>query len=598
MKKTGLVIIMSAILSSVYALPTQWNSFFYTAKEDKAPVTPALKDNKLILPDGKTVEAKTLKVKENCFDFEKLANGNNHAVLAGVFKSDRERKTYLGVGGLAFAIELNGKMIYDFRRRGLGNDFDPVSVNDHIIPVTLKQGENTIVIRSCRTNWLLDFCYGAKRNIKWHFTIAELPDYQPIKAKLAYHEVMLRPTENSIVFAFVTQSPVPAGVDYRIKGTDKWTREWDLAGELVIRNDRKNHIIRLEDLKADTTYEYRLVLLEPPVGGEIRSLWASRNHKAVFTPVREFRTLGANELNFFALCDTQLSLSSNCQTVAHRDAFMKKMRGMPEYKKADFIVHIGDMTSYFHDVEKDLFGDFFEKFTSTKNAKPWVYVRGNHELDGIDANRWHDYFVMPDEKPYHSFKVKDTLFIVLACGDFVKGGKYNAHIGPILDPATMVRKQRKWLEKLIQTDDYKNAKFRIVLSHIAPQIEKSQVIEEIREIAQPILNDSIHLWVAGHCHYYWRMFKISDILYARNPVKRAPAYRVAKFNWLTLDGPKSSNASPDFSYLSVNIKGDTLHARVIDENGKLMDSFDIDSKGNALELKRGDDIKPFTFPKR
>ena len=49
---------MAAILSSVYALPTQWNSFFYTAKEDKAPVTPALEDNKLILPDGKTVEAK------------------------------------------------------------------------------------------------------------------------------------------------------------------------------------------------------------------------------------------------------------------------------------------------------------------------------------------------------------------------------------------------------------------------------------------------------------------------------------------------------------------------------------------------------------
>lgn len=597
MKKTGFTVIMTAA-SALCALPVQWDSFFYDAQEKKAPVTLKIEENQLILPDGKKLAPVKIKSADNRFDFEKLANGKNHAVLKTVFNCDKARKTYLGVGGLAFAIELNGKMIYDFRRKGLGNDFDPVSVNDHIIPVEFKKGENTLTVHSCRTNWLLDFCYGAKRKIKWEFVIAELADYQPVKAKLAYNEVMLRPTENSIIFSFITQKPVPAGIDYREVGSTQWQRQWDLAGEIVIRNDRTNHIIRLDDLKPNTRYEYRIVLLEPPAGGELRSLWANRTHKVIYSPVKKFRTLGADELNFFVLADTQLSLSTNCQTVGHRDKFMKKMRSIPEYQKADFITHVGDMTSYFHDIEKDLFGDFLNKFSSQQNAKPWVYVRGNHELNGIDATLWHDYFVMPDEKPYYSFKVKDTLFIVLACGDFVKGSKYNAHIGPILAPDVMVAKQRKWLEKLVQSDDYKNAKFRIVMSHIAPQLEKSQVIDEIRKIAAPIMNDSIHLWIAGHCHYYWRMFKNSDILYARQPYKRVPAYHIAKFNWITLDGPKSSNAHPDFSYLAVNIKGDTITAKAIDENGNLMDSFTIDTKGDAKEIKRAADIKTFKLRKK
>ena len=598
MNKIFFVVIISLMFSFAFALPAEWDFFAYDLKEDKKPVTVILKNDKLVLPDGKNISAKKIKSKNNCFDFEKLAEGKNHAVLKTVFNCEKSRKTYLGIGGLAFAVELNGKMIYDFRRKGLGNDYDPVSVNDHIIPVTFKKGENSLVIRSCRTNWLLDFCYGAERKIKWDFAVAELKDFQPVKAELAYSELMLRPTENSMTFSFITKTPVAAGIDYRESGSKKWLRQWDLAGELVLRNDRKNHIIRLEKLTPDTQYEYRIVMLEPPASGEKRSLWASREHKEVFTKIKKFRTLGSTELNFFALADTQLSLSTNCQTVAHRNSYMKKMRAIPEFKKADFIAHIGDLTSYFHSIEKDLFGDFFEQFTSAPDAKPWIYVRGNHELDGIDAARWHDFFVMPDAKPYYSFKVKDTLFIVLACGDFVKGGKYNAYIGPILDPATMVRKQRKWLEKLVKSDDYKNAKFRIVMSHIAPQLEKSQVVDEIRKIAEPVMNESIHLWIAAHCHYYWRMFKGSDVLYARNEWKRPPAYNTAKFNWITLDGPKGNNAKPDFSYLAVSIKDDKITAKVVDENGKSMDSFVIDVNGNAFEIERASDIKPFKLRKR
>lgn len=72
---------------------------------------------------------------------------------------------------------------------------------------------------SLRTNWLLDFCYGANRKIKWDFTIAELKDFQLLKAELAGPELLLRPTVTGMNFSFITKHNVHAGIDYRGYGT-------------------------------------------------------------------------------------------------------------------------------------------------------------------------------------------------------------------------------------------------------------------------------------------------------------------------------------------------------------------------------------------
>ena len=583
---------MAIINSTTYALPTQWDFFSYTEKEEKTPSAPVLENGKLILDNKKTVFPETITSENNHFNFEKLAKGSNHAVIRTTFNCEKARQTHIGIGGLAFAIELNGKIIYDFRRKGLGNDYDPVSINDHIIPVEFQKGENILTVYSCRSNWLLDFCYGANREIKWELVIAEIKDFKSIKAELAGPELLLRPTSESMLFSFITKEPVHAGIDYRELGSKKWQRVWDLAGDLILRNDRRNHVIRLDELKPGTGYEYRIVMLEPVNYVEPRSLWTARNYQEIFTEIKKFSTPGGGDLKFFVFGDTQLSLSENCSTIAQRDVFMDKMKKMNGFKDADFIVHIGDLTSYYHSIEKNLFQDFFYKFKFGKTMKPWIYVRGNHEMNGIGAVQWHDYFMMPDEKPYYSFKLGDIYFIVLACSDFSKG--LNASNGPIISPDTMVKKQRAWLEKVVKTDDFKNAKFRIVLSHTAPQLENSEsVVREIQNITEPLDKELIHFWIGGHSHYYWRMFKDSDILYSRSEWKKTPAYAVAKFNWITLDGPKGSNSKPDFSYLTVNIKNGILHAVVTDEDGKLMDAFKIDEKGHATEIQRAADIKPF-----
>lgn len=80
-------------------------------------------------------------------------------------------------------------------------------------------------------------------------------------------------------------------------------------------------------------------------------------------------------------------------------------------------------------------------------------------------------------------------------------------------------------------------------------------------------------------------------------VPQKTAYNIAKFNRLTLDGPKSNNSKPDYSYLSVNITEHAIIAKIIDENGNLMDSFSIDHNGFATEIQRSSDIKPHDLQK-
>ena len=54
-------------------------------------------------------------------------------------------------------------------------------------------------------------------------------------------------------------------------------------------------------------------------------------------------------------------------------------------------MHIGDLDSVFHSVEKILLQDLFDIFAPAPGEvqKSWVLVRGNHETNGIAAENWY-----------------------------------------------------------------------------------------------------------------------------------------------------------------------------------------------------------------
>lgn len=594
-----LALLGSGMLSA--QIPDKWQAYFFDAHEVKGKRSKhatILPENGVISLKGKTIKPETVSPVNGLFDLDKLSRKRGGAaVLECDMKSDKARTAWLGVGGLIFSCRVNGKKVYDITWKGLGNDYDPVTAKDHIFEVKLKKGSNKIVFETRRTSSLMDYVYGKNRKISWHLAIQEFPDYKPAKAELAHPEILVRPDTGSVVVSFITVKPIPAGIDYRVKGSKKWLRKWDTAGDLILREKSRNHTIRLDELEPGKEYEYRLVLLEPPAGtdGFRRPLWSRRVYKEVLMPVKTFKAFGnEQEYSFFLWGDTQLSLSENCKTVEDRKAFMKKMSAIPAFKKADFMVQIGDMDSYFHDVEKDLFGKYLDFFAREKSPIQWVYVRGNHEVNGIGAEDWYNYFQVPGDKSFYAFTKGNVMFIVLDCGDFA-GDRNTASSGCLISMETLYAAQSKWLEKLRQTPEFKKARFRVVLAHPEPQIESSKVADPMREMTRKLLADTsnegmIHLWLAGHVHRYWRANRGSNELVHLYPAKKW-ALDKAPVTWVSTDAPKGSSAWPEFSYLGVDVKSDRMTVTAYDTEGRKFDSFSVDKKGNVTELYRRKDMK-------
>ena len=590
-------------------LPEQWQGYFFNHDNavKRGKHVPVIVQNGVVPLKDRIIKPVSIQSQDGVFDLDKLSGKKaNSTVLVCNISSKTDRQTWLGVGCRMFAVRINGQTVYDFTGKGLGNDYDPVSFTDHVFPVTLKKGNNEIQIETCRTSWKLDYCYGKNRRIEWRLTVRELPDYHPVKAGLAHPEFFSRPNIGSVMITFITRRPVPAGVDYRLRGTSEWRREWDLAGDCVLREKSRIHRIRLTDLKPDSEYEYRLVLLEPPPGldGFKRALWSKRPYREVLLPVRRFRSSGTKpDFNFFVLGDTQISLSEGCKTVAQRSEFMRRMQAMPEFRKADFVVHAGDVDSYEHNLEKSYFTDFFDQFSQPDPECPvqWVYVRGNHEFCGIGAEDWSDVFLMPGEHAFYAFRRGEVLFIVLDCGDFVKA-ENEAFNGPILKLDPLYERQTRWLEALRRTPEFRSAKFRVVLSHVEPQIEKDIMSEKTRKMMAPLLADQspegrIQLWICGHVHKYWRVNRGSSDFISRRPIRKW-ALDKAPVTWVSVDAPKGNSSKPDFSYLSVSASKDKITVSALNENGKEFDRFSIDPQGKVTELFQSPELKHFNLSRK
>ncbi|MBE6368165.1 MAG: hypothetical protein E7052_09705 [Lentisphaerae bacterium] len=583
-------------LSGAVALPDKWEISFF--KLDEKSFLKGL---------SVTADPQPVALSEKVLNLDTIAQGADSAAIRGVICTDKAQTVWLGIGSKLFSLSLNGKMIYDFRQYGLGYDVEKVCVRDHVIPLELQAGRNEILFNTRRTSWRYDYCYGKERNISWDLALKILADYQPVKAELAHPEMALRPDRDSVMFSFVTTQAIPAGVEYRKKGDTVWQREYDTVGDLVLREKSRVHRVRISGIADWGDIEYRLVLLEPPAGqdGLRKPCRSPRTYKEVFTPVKVLRNPDKKEFSFILFGDTQLSLSNSCQTVAQRRDLLKKLRTFPEYKQADFLVHVGDTDSYIHDVEKYLLTNLFNDFApgDGEMLRSWLLVRGNHDSNGIAAEDWYDYFQMPDEKSYFSFQLGDVFFIVLDCGEYFSAGKLNAFNGPLLDMKKLMSKQARWLKQVRRSEAFRNARFRIVIAHGEMQIACNKFNDKIRDLALNMLQDNsdegrIHLWLSGHCHRYWRAARNSTSLVSRIKPVKAPALAVSPVNWLTCDGPKGNSAKPDFSYIAVNCSPEKLQVRAIDENGKKFDEFVIDRQGKLQTLYLDEELKDHPLPKK
>lgn len=223
----------------------------------------------------------------------------------------------------------------------------------------------------------------------------------------------------------------------------------------------------------------------------------------------------------------------------------------------DFIFLNGDMFNWMVDenqiVEKLLHP--LNKFFATSGT-PFIFGRGNHETRGKFARQVSEYFDGREHEFYYSFQQGPAYFIVLDSGED-KLDDHPEYAGLVSFDDYRVE-QKAWLEKEIRKEEFRNAKYKIVFSHI-PLFHAGDKHGTLhcRNIWGPLLNEGgIDLLISGHTHRH-----------GVHPVEEG------KHNYpIVIGGGKK-----DGSRTIMRIKADQkeLDLQMVDDNGNLVGSLVI-----------------------
>ena len=183
----------------------------------------------------------------------------------------------------------------------------------------------------------------------------------------------------------------------------------------------------------------------------------------------------------------------------------------------DFVFLNGDMTSNIAK-EEQIMSMYLKSVSASLNGgTPMFASRGNHELRGRDAIKWLDYFSTPTGTPYYSFSVGKYFFVVLdACEDKPDS---DIEYSGIVASNQYLQRQEKWLKKVLDSEECRNAEVRIAFCHVPPELKGWYGAAQMCERLVTHLNDAgVDVMFSGHIHR-WRVAEPDgSISNARFPV--------------------------------------------------------------------------------
>lgn len=422
---------------------------------------------------------------------------------------------------------------------------------------------------------------------------------------ITYGPWVTTPDVGAVTIGFVTDINTGAGIEYRIKGSDnEWSSRWHTeAGQLISTSNR--HAIRLTGLDPESQYEYRIVLFIPPQKQEGDNKFRAQSELRLPRTLKieddafNFRPFSTEETySFFVVSDLQFPTERRHQILQnYHDNGMKDSR---------FVVLLGDLTNSIDNIETDILQGIIEKTTALGGAsQPHLFIRGNHEWRGLQSDLWTSYFAMPGGSTYAAFRCGDAFYIVLDTGEDKPPYLFTAHYTTAnIAEQEFMDSQKAWLTSVVESQEFKAAKFRIVLAHSAPYSHAgrymSRVINNLVEdfFTSDNPDNRIHLWISGHTHFYARTIPGTTQAYALcQPIKKF--YRDDRYSFpvVTLDGPTFNGPEGDLptSGLKVAVEKERLFLESIREDGTVFDRFEVLPDGSINDLNKGLSSSLFTF---
>ena len=170
-------------------------------------------------------------------------------------------------------------------------------------------------------------------------------------------------------------------------------------------------------------------------------------------------------------------------------------------KKTDAVLFVGDMASSIDTKQISVYNKISGRVNNLKNEEtplhevPLFMTRGVNESMGELGMKYLTHFPTSTGKPYYTVRYGSVCFIVLDSGvdakDKVAGTDFDSYR----------KEQAAWLEKALESEDVKGAKFKVALMHIPPIAGVAPISKDLNALFVPMLEKAgITLMICGYTH--------------------------------------------------------------------------------------------------
>ncbi len=302
--------------------------------------------------------------------------------------------------------------------------------------------------------------------------------------------------EDGVTIVWTTNKNAISWVEVAPNSTDSFysqehTPYYDtLHGNRVIDS---LHRVRIEGLDPGTTYRYRIFSKE---------VFGYQGHRVMFGNIASTDVYSKEPFSFTTLNKKKSEVSFMMVNDIHdRADLMSEMLKDVNRENTDLVFFNGDMVSTVNN-ENRIFEGFMDSAVKLFASEVPVFLaRGNHETRGQFSHLIPDYFPTINDKLYYNFTDGPVHFVVLDGGEDKPDS--DIEYSDLAQYDNYRTKQQAWLQKVVQTPEFKDALYRVVVIHIAPMGSTWHGTLDIQKKFLPILNDAnIDIMLSGHEHEF------------------------------------------------------------------------------------------------
>jgi predicted phosphodiesterase len=259
----------------------------------------------------------------------------------------------------------------------------------------------------------------------------------------------------------------------------------------------QNFAIRAEGLKPGTTYEYR-IKAHRVLSQNSKGVSASTAFSGIYTSAwKEFTTQDPNQTEHHIFITSDMH---------NRPDTLVALLKYLDYNTCDRIIYNGDMISYMQNGSQEPYSGFINASVNLfAQNKPFELVRGNHETRGDLSRHFMEYFPHKSGHIYNAYRWGNLEIVLLDSGED-KMDSSSEYYG-MAAFYSYREEMARWFEQLIQTDEFKTAKYRIIICHFTMLLNNDKPTDkfggepQLIELIRPLLDRcDIDMLISGHYH--------------------------------------------------------------------------------------------------